>query len=290
MCLVPNCVRRYCRTPPGRGPPDHTGHRRRSGTTAKWRTAHLRARVQAAMLTRPEESTTDSCKNMTSYSPQGDRSGSEQAVADVLRQLLAEERTRSDQLLEAMTAWQLRARLAEERLVALSGGSTPSSQGDRPRLESAAAARGPDRPPVPSASTQQPDVDRMALPPAPQGDPVFTRHPLYRGRRYRQLVEDFTNEANGAQRQYRALASKRDRTRRDEIALGLLDAEWAAIGGPEWPAADPRWLAERRARFEYRFETGRGRSPISGLTRALLFASLGVLLVAIATLLVLIVD
>jgi hypothetical protein len=52
--------------------------------------------MQAAMLIRPEESTTDSGKNMTSYSPQGDRSGSEQAVADVLRQLLAEERTRSD--------------------------------------------------------------------------------------------------------------------------------------------------------------------------------------------------
>jgi hypothetical protein len=42
---------------------------------------------------------------MTSTTPQGDRPVSEQEVADVLRQLLAEERARSDQLLEAMTAW-----------------------------------------------------------------------------------------------------------------------------------------------------------------------------------------
>ncbi|HEY7035077.1 MAG TPA: hypothetical protein VH482_27300, partial [Thermomicrobiales bacterium] len=182
---------------------------------------------------------------MTTTVPQGDRPGSEQGVADVLRQLLAEERARSDQLLEAMTAWQLRARLAEERLVALSG--VPAfSQTAAPRPQAAPVSPGVDRPPVPVPPTEQPETDRTAaaIPPAPPGDPVFTRHPLYRGRHYRQLIDDFANEATGAQRQYAVLSTKPERSRRDDIALGLLDAEWAAIGGQDWPAADPRWLAE----------------------------------------------
>jgi hypothetical protein len=228
---------------------------------------------------------------MTSSAPQSDRLGSDQAVADVLRQLLAEERARSDQLLEAMTAWQLRARLAEERLVALSGAAATPSQGTRSQAESGRTTRDLDRPLVPSPSTEQPDADRGAatLPPAPQGDPVFVRHPLYRGRRYRQLVEDFANEASGAQRQYAVLSAKPNRVRRDEIALGLLDAEWAAIGGSDWPTADPRWLAERRVRFEYRFETGRRRSTALGLPRWVPFAVLSVLLVVLVALVVLIV-
>jgi hypothetical protein len=188
-----------------------------------------------------------------------------------------------------MAAWQLRARLAEERLVALSGATTAPPPGEGASAD--AGRRGPagGRPSASSRPIQLPDGEPGAavVPPAPPGDPVFVRHPLYRGRRYRQLVDDFANEAKGAQRQYAVLSAKPDRLRREAIALGLLDAEWAAIGGSDWPTGDPRWLAERRARFEYRFETGRGRSPIAGLTRALLFASLGVLLVAVAALLVL---
>jgi hypothetical protein len=229
------------------------------------------------------------CGKMTSSTPQEDRLGSEQAVADVLRQLLAEERRRSDQLLEAMTAWQMRARLAEERLLALSGAAPPPAQAPRVGSSSGRAAPAADRPPASpqSIAPPDPDSDRAGsdLPP-PKGDPVFARHPLYRGRRYRQLVEDFANEASGAQRQYAVLSAKPERVRRDEIALGLLDAEWAAIGGTDWPSADPHRLAERRARYEYRFETGRRRSAESGLLRLLLIAVLAVALVAVAVSLV----
>jgi hypothetical protein len=100
-------------------------------------------------------------------------------------------------------------------------------------------------------------------PPAPVGDVVFKRHPLYRGKRYQQVVNDFVEEARAAQRQYASLASRPERTRKDDIALGLLDAEWAPIGGTEWHAADPRWLAQERARFEYRLELGGKRDASS---------------------------
>jgi len=172
----------------------------------------------------------------------------------VLRQLLAEERACSDQLLEAVTAWQRRARQVEEQLLALTGAgraathaptaAAPPTRTNAPQVDTATA--GAAAPPAP------------VLPPAPvpsgSGDPVSKRHPLYRGHRYQQLVNDFTEEARAAQRQYAALASRPERTRKDEIALGLLDAEWAALGGSDWPMADPRWLAAEKTRFEYRFE------------------------------------
>jgi hypothetical protein len=100
------------------------------------------------------------------------------------------------------------------------------------------------------------------------------------------LVDDFSNEASGAQRQYAALASKADRTRKGEIAVGLLDAEWAATGGSDSPSADPRWLAGQRARFEYRFETEQHRSSAFGVTRSVLLAFLGDVLVAVVAVLI----
>jgi hypothetical protein len=152
------------------------------------------------MLGRPGKSPSNGPGTMTPSAPQDDPSGSEHAVADVLRQMLAEERARSDQLPEAMTAWQLRARSAEERLVALSGASPTSSQATPPWSASAPAA-------PPSDRHGERDRTTAALPPAPHRDPVFVRHPLYRGRRYRQLVEDFANAAKGVQRQYSAFWS-----------------------------------------------------------------------------------
>lgn len=218
---------------------------------------------------------------MTSPGNRDRQNGGDQAAADVLRQLLAEERARSDQLLEAMTAWQLRARLAEERLLALSG-AVPSQVG-RSQRDSApsvadTATMSQKSPPATAA-----DADRSTavLPSRPEGDPVFTKHPLYRGRRFRQVVEDFTKEAVGAQRQYAALASKAGRARKDEIALGLLDAEWVALGGADWPAADPRWLAEQRVRYEYRFETERRQNRVLGFSMWVLAICLGVVVVAL---------
>lgn len=182
----------------------------------------------------------------------------ESDAVSLLRQLLAEERARSDQLLEAVTAWQLRARQAEERLVAMMGAARAAAP-----ASAATAPAGPPSPPVATAGSARLDTaasPAAAMPPAapamPAGDPVFKRHPLYRGKRYQQVVNDFVAEARAAQRQYASLASRPGRTRKDEIALGLLDAEWAPIGGTEWHAADPRWLAQERARFEYRLELG----------------------------------
>lgn len=218
---------------------------------------------------------------MTSPSNRDTQTASDRAAADLLRQLLAEERARSDQLLEAMTAWQLRARMAEERLLALSGAAP--TQVARPSRESpASAATAPARS-QPSLSAPGGDADRPAtvLPPVPEGDPVFTKHPLYRGRRFQQLVGDFTKEAAGAQRQYAVLASKAERARKDEIALGLLDAEWAAIGGADWPAADPRWLAEQRVRYEYRFESERRQHRVFGMSVTLLAVCVSVVVVVV---------
>jgi hypothetical protein len=248
----------------------------------------LRTAESAAILIKPYESPRTGSATMMSPSNRDTQPVGNQAAADLLRQLLAEERARSDQLLEAMTAWQLRARMAEERLLALSGAAP--TQVARPQRESptsAAAAPSASRPTVWGPGG---DTDRTAtvLPPVPEGDPVFAKHPLYRGRRFGQLVGDFTKEAAGAQRQYAALASKSDRTRKDEIALGLLDAEWAAIGGADWPSADPRRLAEHRVRYEYRFETDRRSTRVFGLPVGILVVCLIVVVVAVVLLAVVI--
>lgn len=209
-------------------------------------------------------------------------------AVSLLRQLLAEERARSDQLLEAVTAWQLRARQAEERLVAMMGAA---------REAAPASAAPASAPPAAAAGRARSDTaasPTAAMPPAapspamPAGDPVFKRHPLYRGKRFQQVVNDFVEEARAAQRQYASLASRPGRTRKDEIALGLLDAEWAPIGGAEWHAADPRWLAQERARFEYRLELGRTRNTSSilqmGLVRigAIILACIALITIILA--------
>ncbi len=205
----------------------------------------------------------------------------------LLRQLLAEERARSDQLLEAVTAWQLRARQAEERLVAMMGAARTAAPASVAPAGAPPAAAGSVRS---GAAASPPAAMPQAAPSpaAPAGDPVFKRHPLYRGKRYQQVVNDFVEEARAAQRQYASLASRPARTRKDDIALGLLDAEWAPIGGTEWHAADPRWLAQERARFEYRLELGRTRDASSifqiGMVRigALILAFIALIAIILA--------